>query len=396
MGKIAIVVQRYGSEINGGSETEAREYAERLTKDYEVDVITTCAKDYTTWKNEYKDGSEEINGVHVKRFRTNHNRRTHKFNQLSSQLYNSHVKDLHKEEEWMTAQGPVSTDLIDYIKNNRNDYDVVIFMTYLYYTTYFGVKNTDYKVIMIPTAHDEPPIYLSLFKRNFEKLSGIIYNTQAEQRFLEKHFSVKKIPSVIAGAGVTVPVQINADKFIEKYKIKDEFILYMGRIDESKGCKELFDYFIRYKKEYHTSLKLVLMGKAVMEIPEHSDIISLGFVSEEDKYNGLMASELLVMPSEYESLSIVLLEAMVLKKPVIANEKCEVLKDHCINSNAGLYYNGYYEFAEELSYILQNKNISEQLGKNGQDYVKNNYEWDTIINKIKSLIEKVKSGRENK
>ena len=68
MKRIAFVNQRYGLEVNGGSEYYTRLMAERLAKYYEVDVLTTKAVDYTTWKDWYVRDVETINGVTVRRF----------------------------------------------------------------------------------------------------------------------------------------------------------------------------------------------------------------------------------------------------------------------------------------------------------------------------------------
>lgn len=74
MAKIAIIVQRYGLEVNGGAEYHARLLAEQLVKKHEVTILTTKASDYVTWDNYYKLSNEVINNVKVKRFKTDHPR----------------------------------------------------------------------------------------------------------------------------------------------------------------------------------------------------------------------------------------------------------------------------------------------------------------------------------
>lgn len=389
MKKIAFVVQRYGVEVNGGAELQCRQLAEHMSRYYSTEVITTKAIDYVTWKDEYSQDVEQLNGVTVRRFSVKEPRNSSKFNKLSAtvlQCNSSHEK----EEEWMRRQGPDSPELIDFLRNHKDDYDAFIFCTYLYYTTYFGLKEVQDKAILIPDAHDERPIYLGIFESMFRLPQAIFYNSKEEKRFVEKQFPVKDIPNNggFGGVGIELPSDISAQRFKEKYKL-DIFLLYIGRIEENKGCRQLFDFFEEYKRRNGGALKLVLMGKEVMPVPKRDDIISLGFVSEEDKFDGLAACKMLVLPSLFESLSIVVLEAMKSGKPVLVQEKCEVVKGHCVRSNGGLYYRNYLEFESCVNYLLEHKDIAAAMGENGRKYVEENYCWDTIEKRLAELIEKI-------
>jgi glycosyltransferase involved in cell wall biosynthesis len=391
--KLAFVVQRYGVEVSGGSEYHCRMIAELLSKHFDVEVITTCALDYTTWENYYPEGEENLNGVIVRRFPVDKPRDIRKFNSFSEKvLLNPHTRE--DEIKWMKLQGPYSTKLIEFIKENRNNFDFFIFFTYLYCTTFFGLPIVKEKAILVPTAHDEPPIRLSIFTEIFQSPRLIIYNTPEEKEFVNLLFRNDDIPSEVVGLGVNPPKKISGDRFRSKYKIKSPFILYIGRIDESKGCGELFEYFSRYKKEEKSDLKLVLIGKAVMKIPKRDDIIHMGFLEEEDKYDAIVASELLVMPSKYESLSIVLLEAWSCGVPVLANAGCEVLKAQCLRSNGGLWYENYDEFKECLNLLLSDKELRRKLGENGRRYVQKNYSWDVIEKKFLKLLKKFQNAHQ--
>ncbi|MDI3534974.1 MAG: hypothetical protein PWQ82_1339 [Thermosediminibacterales bacterium] len=393
--KIGMVVQRYGLEVNGGSELHARQLAELLSKTYDVEVLTTCAIDYITWQNEYPAGLTEINGVSVRRFPVKEPRKIEKFNQLSQKIFSDKNHSYFDELEWMKQQGPLALGLLNYLRKNKSKYDVIIFMTYLYFTTYFGLHIAPEKSILVPTAHDEPPIYLSIYYSLFHLPRAIMYNTIEEREFIHGKFKNDYIPSQIAGVGVEVPNKINAEEFRNKYDIGtnmiigDKFILYIGRVDPSKGCDELFNYFIKYKERNKNDIKLVLMGKPVMQIPKHPDIIPLGFVSDQDKFNGISAAELVVMPSHFESLSMVVLESMKLGKPVLVNGQCKVLKGHCIRSNAGLYYTNFDEFEECLNVILSKKYVVKRMGINGKKYVSKNYNWFIIEQKFIKIIDEI-------
>ena len=383
--KILFVVQRYGLEVNGGAELHCRQLAERLKDEYDVSVLTTCAIDYVTWKNEYKEGIEHINGVKVIRKKVDFERNQKKFNKISAKL-NNEKDNINLGIEWQEAQGPHSSELIKYLEDYKDDYDVIIFLTYLYYTTYFGLKVAPEKSILIPTAHDEPPIYYSIFNETFNLPKAILYSTTTERDFVNKRFKNDYIESDIVGLGVDINENAQDIDLEKTFDIKDDYVVYIGRIDESKGCKEMFEYFLEYKKIYNSNLKLVLAGKSAMEIPRNKDIVTLGFVSEDEKVNLIRKSKLLILPSKFESLSLSTLEAMYLKVPVLLNGKCEVLKQHAILSNGGLYYENKWEFIETLDYLIRNSKIAERMGENGRKYVNENYKWDVIIKKLKETI----------
>ena len=386
--KILFVVQRYGLEVNGGAELHCRQLAERLKDEYDVSVLTTCAIDYVTWKNEYKEGIEHINGVKVIRKKVDFERNQKKFNKISAKL-NNEKDNINLGIEWQEAQGPHSAELIKYLEDHKDDYDVIIFLTYLYYTTYFGLKVAPEKSILIPTAHDEPPIYYSIFNETFNSPKAILYSTTTERDFVNKRFKNDYIENDIVGLGVDINENTQDIDLEKTFGIKDDYVVYIGRIDESKGCKEMFEYFLEYKKAYGSNLKLVLAGKSAMEIPRNKDIVTLGFVSEDEKVNLIRKSKLLILPSKFESLSLSTLEAMYLKVPVLLNGKCEVLKQHAILSNGGLYYENKWEFIETLDYLIKNFEITERMGENGRRYVDKYYKWDAIIKKLKEAIKYV-------
>ena len=326
MTKVAFVVQRCGWEVNGGAETLCLKIAERMSKYWEVEILTTCALDYMTWQNHYSPGVAEVSGVKVKRFKVSNQRDVEAFNHLSEKIY-PRLKEasIKEQEEWMQVQGPMSHDLITYVKQHEHEYDAFIFFTYLYATTYFLLPLVAPKAYLVPLAHDEWPIYLSMWDSFFEKPRGFVFNTVEERDFLMARFPKVSLEGSIAGVAVEPPLAYSAEAFRQQYNIYDPFLLYIGRVDASKGCEELCDYFIKLRSHEPGSRKLVLLGKPTMSIPSHPDIIALGFVDEHTKWDALAACDLLVMPSPYESLSIVLLEAWGMGKSVLVNGKCDVL-----------------------------------------------------------------------
>lgn len=387
MKKLCFVIQRYGIEVNGGAELHCRQLVERLVEDFDVTVLTTKAIDYITWENEYEQDREEINGAHVLRFAVEYPRDINEFSKINGEfIFEGKVINTDRETEWIEKQGPYVPALIDYLRSHHDDYDAFIFYTYLYYPTVVGINEVADKAIVIPAAHDEPALRLRPFRNVFTKPQGIFYNAPEERILIESRFNNAEIPNDVGGAGIELPEEVNPERFRKKYGL-DNYMIYVGRIDVGKKCSTLFNYFQEYKKRNQNSLKLVLMGKEAMEIPEDEDIINLGFVSDEDKFDGIANSRFLVLPSQFESLSIAVLEAMALKRPVLVNEKCAVLKGHCIKSNAGLYFSDYYDFEGAINYLLSHQEVYNKMGENGVRYVQENYQWDVIINKLKRLID---------
>lgn len=389
--KLAFVVQRYGLEVNGGAELHCRQLVEHLADEFDIEVLTTKAIDYVTWKNEYKKDVDVINGITVRRFGVDKPRNNSKFNRISAQVIGVPHK-IALEDEWFDSQGPYCPSLIRYIEENEEQYDIFVFMTYLYYTTVKGLPKVAKKAILIPTAHDEPPIYLDYFNRLFNMPQGIFYNTIEEKAFIEQKFHNANILNNdgFGGVGVEVPAHIESDELAWTKGI-DNYIVYIGRIDEAKGCKQLFSYYEKYKERNpkQKDLKLVLMGKPVMDIPKREDIVSLGFVSDETKFNVLAGAKFLLMPSQFESLSMVVLEALTLKVPVLVNGRCLVLRGHCIHGNAGLYYQSFYEFEGCINYLLTHPKERECMGQNGWNYVNDNYRWEVIVWRFKEMVEAV-------
>ncbi|WP_303803746.1 glycosyltransferase family 4 protein [Ruminococcus flavefaciens] len=388
MKRIALVNQRYGLEVNGGSEYYTRLIAERLASEFEVDVITTKALEYTTWENYYKADEEDINGVHVLRFPVE-KLRAKDFNEFNGRYLNSGIANynVETEEKWFEKQGPYSPAAINYIRENKDKYDIFIFVTYLYYLTVKGLPEVAEKSILIPTAHEEPFIHFKTYENFFKLPKAFVFLTDEEKALVQGLFDCKDKPCRVMGTGVEVPCEPDETGFRSKYGIEGDYIIYVGRIDEGKCCPELFRYFQEYKKRRPDSgLKLVLMGKPVCEIPKDKDIMSLGFVSEEDKFSGISGAKCLVLPSAFESLSISVLEAMTLSVPVIVNGVCEVLKGHCVKSNGGLYYTDYFEFEGVLDYIFSHPEEYSIMRRNAKAYIDSNYRWEVIMRNFSEMI----------
>jgi glycosyltransferase involved in cell wall biosynthesis len=417
--RIAFIVQRYGAEILGGSEYHCRLIAERLVPKHHVEVLTTCATDYITWNNDLPEGTDRIRGVTVRRFANARTRDIHAFNRYSEWIFtNQHTRD--DEMEWVRQQGPWCPALLEYLERNHQQFDVLIFFTYLYAPTLLGVRIAPHKSILVPTAHDEPAIHLDIYKELFSLPAGLAYNTEVERRFLTTHFSIRAVEEEIIGCGVDLPglqpqnrTDDDADDedtlaeeaspsfrphlahrgamFRRRHRLHGPFALYGGRIDAGKGCEELVEYFSTYVQEGGDA-SLVLMGVKLMPLPEEPFIRFAGRLSDQERLQALEAATVVVVPSPYESLSLLALESFAVGTPILANARSEVLVDHCHKSNAGLYYADRDEFTECLRLLLADPHLRESMGQNGRTYVRQNYRWDVILGKYDTMFSRLRQG----
>jgi glycosyltransferase involved in cell wall biosynthesis len=386
--KLAFVVQRYGLEINGGAELHCRWVAEHLKKHAGVEVLTTKAADYITWKNSYRRDEEEVNGIPVRRFPVVRARDPRRFGRLQDWLLR-HEHQEADELRWLDEEGPRAPALIQYLKDNASSYDYFFFFSYRYYHSYWGIKAVPQRSILVPTAERDPVVGFRIFQDLFRTPRAIVYNSVEERKMINDVSGNHQVPGDVVGVGTEVPGRYSGEAFRRKHTLPGPYVLYLGRIDENKGCHKLFEYFLRFKRESGSGVKLVLAGSTVMQVPSDPDIHYLGFLGDVEKFDALDGAELLVMPSFYESLSMVMLEAWAMGKPVLANALCDVLKGQCLRSNGGLYYETYPEFREALSLLLNSPRLRAALGENGRRYYEANYAWDVIEKKYLALLSRV-------
>jgi glycosyltransferase involved in cell wall biosynthesis len=422
--KLAFIIQRYGTEVLGGSEHLCRLMAERLAVQHEIDVLTTCARDYVSWANEYPEGADRIRGVTVRRFANARTRDMTTFNTYSDWIYNNpHTRA--DEMEWLKQQGPWSPALIEYLRRHHQQYDVLVFFTYLYAPTVIGLEIAPARSILVPTAHDEPAIRLAIFKEVFSRPTALCYLTESERQFVDHQFPDRPLLEEVIGVGVDIPqpqpyprmppapesdVQPSGDEgepagrefpshllargavFRRRHRLHGPIALYGGRIDPGKGCEELIEYFSSYVKEGGDAT-LALMGVRLMSLPEEPFIRFAGLLSDQERLQALEAATVVVCPSPYESLSLLALESMSVGTPVLANARSAVLVEHCVRSNGGLYYADRDEFVECLKLLVGDLRLRNALGANGRDYVRQNYRWDVVIAKYERIFAKIKGGR---
>lgn len=409
MEKIAFVVVRYGQEINGGAEFHCRMLAEKLVGNYQVEVLTTCVKDYLKGGNEFPEGEEWINGVLVRRFKAvpenedqsrHYARKAKASRKLRRVLYRLRLLSLvssffpvwtfRREYEMKLLRASVfySPSMFSFIRERKDEYKVFIPITIDFPQAYYTALYAPEKTLLIPTMHSHSVSFRSILTEMFTRVAYIGFNTESEQRLAENIFGSHISRHGIISVSVDTETPSDWHQTAARYHLPEEYLLYVGRVDNSK-LQGIFRNFLAYKKKYKESrLKLVLVGGLFTVPLEHPDIIYTGFVSEAEKTAIIQHAKVVVNPSRYESLSLILLEAMNLKRPVLVNGLCNVLKDHCYKSHfAALPYFGTTSFIRYLHRMDTSDALRTEMGEKGSEYVHENYDWSLIMRRLTNAIE---------
>jgi glycosyltransferase involved in cell wall biosynthesis len=385
--KLAFVVQRYGADIAGGSEAHCRHLAERLSAHHEITVLTTCARDYVTWANALPAGEQRDGNVRVLRFSVRRRRNIKAFADISDEVFEL-TTSRERQDEWFRANGPDAPALLEYLREHSRDFDLVVFWTYRYAPSYFGLPLVADRAVLVPTAEEDPAIDLSVLRDFFRVPAGYVFLTPEEQALVTARAGIDLEPATVVGIGIDPPAPVDAATTLAKHSIPPDFVLYLGRVDRNKGCDTLLEYFREYATQ-HEAGTLVLAGPAKMQIPEHPRIRALGYVPDALRDALLTSARALIVPSPYESLSIVLLEAWNHGVPALVNGRCRVLQGQVRRANGGLPYRSSRDFAEALTFLLSHPRERDALGTQGRAYVDLEYRWPTVLGRVEHLLARV-------
>jgi len=389
--KLACVIHRFGADIAGGSEGHCRLVAEHLSARHDVTILTTCARDHVTWRNEYPSGESRAGALRIVRFPVRRQRNLHEFRDLSDRVFAERASAA-EQEQWFKENGPDTPALLEFLERRGSEFDLLLFWSYRYYHAYFGVPIVAPRAVLVPTAEDDPLVHLEALRPFFALPAGYVFLTPEEVDLLGDRVPVRT-PRAVIGCGIEPsppPPGPNPHASVSSPQppIPNPYVLYLGRIDPNKGCERLVRHFLRFLEmtERHRDVSLVLAGPANMPIPEHPAIRRLGYVDDRTRDALVANARALMMPSPFESLSMVLLEAWNLGVPALVNAKCAVLRGQVLRANGGLYYRTALEFAEALDYLLDHPAIARQLGDQGRAYVDREYRWPTVMAKLEALL----------
>ena len=407
--RVALVVQRYGLEINGGAELLARLVVEQIRGQHDVEVLTTCARDYTTWDMHYAPGEQLVDGIPVHRFaqplRSHDGRaRIPKPHKLRRSLFKGlpwlHLARVARpkgDAEWdglnyMRRQGPFVPALVQHLKQAGDRYEVVIYVTALYYPIACGILECPQPALLIPNLHDEAAMYLPLFHHVFRRPRWILWNTDAERDTAKLLYGKDITPGEVCGIGVDVslPAAEQLPAVRQRYAVPGDYVVFVGRVAAAKGFDTLLEAFAAHRRHAARPLSLVVVGQVFEDSLRADGVVYTGFIEMADKNALIAGASACIVSSRHESLSLVLLESFALGTPVIANGESAVLRQHIERTGAGVVYRGARGLARAIDTVAAwTPERRQAMAESGRRYVEERYNWPRIRATLESALQRV-------
>jgi glycosyltransferase involved in cell wall biosynthesis len=288
----------------------------------------------------------------------------------------------------MLAQGPLLRGFVPWLTERAGTFDVVIFFTYLYYTSWAGLPATVGRTatVLHPTAHEEPQLALPLFDLMLRLPTMYAYSTEEEEALIAKRTGRPRRGRII-GIGMDLQVAGQGSRFRATTGLGDRpYLLFVGRVVPEKGAFELYEYFVTYKRRRPGPLVLIVMGDPLVELPDHPDVIVTGFVPDEVKHDAVDGALALVQPSYFESFSMIVAEAWAQGVPALVQGRCDVLAGQARRSGGGIPYEGYAQFEASLDLLLADSGIRRAMGARGRRYVEERYAWGAVGHRYEGLL----------
>jgi glycosyltransferase involved in cell wall biosynthesis len=385
--RLAFVLPRYGREVVGGAESAVRMLAERLVADkgWQVEVLTTWARDSHTWAEAYPAGATQEAGVSITRFPAQG--RDRRFDAAMAPLMGGATLDRVAEERLIELQGPVSPELVDAAASTPAD--LVAFSPYLYHPIVHGVPRLGQRAVLHPAAHDEPLLGLSIVGDVFREAGALVFYTDGERRLVERRLAVGTKPSLVLGLGVEPPpTRPDQDKARSALGLSPDepYLVCVGRVDEAKGTGLLSRAFASYKRRRPGPLKLVFIGQVVDRPAPHPDVVVAGPVDEAVKWGAYAGAVALAQPSPYESFSLVLLEAWLAGAPALVNASCLATREHVSHSGGGLWFGSYGAFEAAVDRLADDPALRDRLAQRGRAYAEARFAWPALLDRYEQFM----------
>jgi glycosyltransferase involved in cell wall biosynthesis len=387
-GRLAFVPPRYGPEVIGGAEAALSEAAHGLAaRGWEVDVLTTCARDHFRWANEYPPGVTRDGDVTVRRFLTVMDTLGVERAAVEAAMLAGQRIGLTEQEAWMN-DGLRSPDLFHYVLDRAADYRALVFAPYPFWTTFACAQVAPERTILMPCLHDEPQARLDIFRTVFAGARGLWFLTEPERDVASRLYDLPPTHAVV-GSGVAVPDAYDADGFRRRHRIERPFVLYAGRREGAKGWEWMLDAFASAVDRHDLPFALVTSGVGDVRAPTSiaDRVVDLGFVDAGELHHAFAAASVYVQPSPYESFSRTLMEAWLAGTLVVGNAASAVVAWHCARSRAGLVFRDAAEFGECLQFAADEPDAAGALASAGRGYVLEHYTWPPVLDVMEATLD---------
>lgn len=391
--RIAFVPSRYGDGVVGGAEAVFSELAHGLAgRGWDVDVLTTCARDHFTWENVFPPGESTDGAVTVRRFPAVVDTPGAERGAYEQAIHNGWPLTIADQQRWIN-DGVRAPELFHHLLDHAGDYRALMFTPYLFWPTFACSQIAPEKTILWAAVHDEPYLRLEIFQPMFAGVAGLWFQADPEHELahrvlprLARHENV--------GCGIVVPDGYDPDGFRKRHEIEGPFVLYAGRREGAKGWERLLDGFARATIRHDLPFSLVTMGVGEVRPPaEIADrVIDLGFLPDDERDDAFAAASAYLQPSQYEAFSRTVMEAWLAGALVIANGASAVVRWHCERSGAGLTYDDDHELEQCLVFLAEAPEAAAALAAKGRRYVVDNYAFPLVLERIEATIERWTPG----
>jgi glycosyltransferase involved in cell wall biosynthesis len=387
-GRLAFVPARYGQGVVGGAETVLRELAHGLAdRGWDVDVLTTCARDHFSWENELPAGVEDDGAVTVRRFPAVVSTSRRERAALNAAIAARQPIDLDAQMRWMNDDLRIPA-LFDHILEHGDEYRALVFAPYLFWPAYACGQLEPERSILMPCLHDEPEAHLDIFQDLFGSVRGIWFLSEPERDLAQRIFT-RLSPSETVGSGVLVPDDHDPERFRRAYGIDGRFVLYAGRREGGKNWERLLAGFAgAVERSPDLPLSLVTVGSGPVHAPAAitDRVFDLGFLPEADRDDAFAAADAYVQPSVNESFSRTMMEAWLAGTLVIANGGGAVNRWHCERSGAGLLYDDDLELEECLRFVAEAPGAAAELAARGRGYASDVASWPRVLDRVEATL----------
>lgn len=421
--KFAFVTARYGADITAGPDHACRVLAEQISSRHDVDVLTTCARNPQTWKNEYSEGTDRVRGALVRRFAVSQARDEHAFGQFSARVL-AGPRSRADELEWLRRAGPWSAGLIDFIRRQHKSYDVLVFFSLCSPVTATAAMLAPERTIVFPYLQLQPALRFDVGAEILSSVRGVGLISATERHLLRSYMCVTPQHDEVVGIGIDPspeqsyprhqqdPADVVVDDdatgagseddvpasylegrgvpFRRRHRLYGPFALYGGRVEPNNGCEEMLDYFDTFAAS-DGDTSLALMGVKMMKVPDEPYIRLAGVLPERQRMIACEAADVTIAPSADDLVAQPLLESLAVGTPVLASACNSAAVEHCRRSNAGLYYSNRGEFVEALRLLMTNNRLRSRLGENGRSYIHQNFRWDAVLGRFDRLVSRARA-----